>query len=141
MNILVAEDDNLMLDLYRSWLAEILSEYSGNPIVVNMMSDGKELDMKLSQSKYDLTILDAALPRMSGIDLYKKHRDNMGIVMLCSSYGDFFSRSLPGVNTRLVLNKPFSKDEFKSEIETALKEVDYVNRKTNTNSREYTAID
>jgi len=70
--ILVVEDDLFLRDLYY----EILT--SENYFVTTAF-DGEDALNKMSQDSWDLVLLDIMLPKMSGIDVMKRIKQNSSI--------------------------------------------------------------
>lgn len=138
VSILIAEDDNILKDLYEEWIVEALTGCGG--AVVEITSNGKEAQKSLERKSFDITILDMALPYKSGVELYKEFKESMGKIILASSYAGAFSNCI-GDDTDKILNKPFQKDEFVSMVDDTLKESINVNRETNITCEEYEAID
>lgn len=137
-NILIAEDDSLMKDMYISWLSDILKDNSG--VIVSIISNGREVSECLSRKNYDLTILDVALPNVSGIDLYRQYGDKMGKILLASSYADLFSKYLNDTDKCIILNKPFNKSDLK-EFLNSISEVPLnANTRTDSDVSEYIFI-
>lgn len=139
IKILIAEDDTLQISLYKKWLPDILSGMSG--ILVSLMSDGKEIDDILTAEPYDITLLDIALPKKSGLELYKAHHKNMGSVIVASSYGDVFNSYLNEGTKCVILNKPFDKCKFESILTSLLEEKGNVNYRTTGKGEKLTAIE
>jgi DNA-binding NtrC family response regulator len=140
ISILIAEDDEILRGLYESWLPDILSGYE-DVIVVSILPDGREVSSVLSRSRYDITILDMALPGMPGPDIYRKHSGKMGKVILASSYAEIFNTVLKSGDECLILNKPFGKEDLQYKIETAMEETGHANKGSNRSGKSYTAIE
>lgn len=136
-NILIAEDDSVLKDLYMEWLPEILHGSTG--IVVSFITNGSDASEALSKKKYDLTVLDMALPNISGLDLYRRHRDKMGKLVIASSYATIFSKYLKSDEKYSILNKPFGKKELSSILRNLL-EVDNAYTGTSCDSQEYISV-
>lgn len=116
LNILIAEDDNLMKDMYIEWLSDILKGTHG--IIISILSNGREISECLSKKSFDITILDMALPVVSGIDLYRAHSAKMGDVILASTYAKVFYEHLNANEKCIILNKPFDKKTLKNALES-----------------------
>src|SRR5579871_3542499 len=67
MRLLVVEDEQRMLELLRRGLVE-----EGYTVVC--ASDGSEGLRKLSESEFDLVILDVMMPKMNGYELARRMR-------------------------------------------------------------------
>lgn len=136
-NILIAEDDKVLRDLYMEWLPDILSGATG--VIVSFISNGIDASEALAKKKYDMTILDMALPSVSGLDLYRKHREKMGKLVIASSYATIFSKYLKSDEKCSILNKPFGKTELNATLRSLL-EVGNAYTGAIGNSQEYISI-
>lgn len=72
--ILLVEDEKDLADAVKNWFEEEESN------CVEHVADGEEALSKLDQRSYDLIILDLLLPRLDGMQVCKKYRDNGGTV-------------------------------------------------------------
>jgi len=137
--MLVAEDDSLQIALYRSWMCDMLSEYPG--MVVTMLSDGNDINCDLKSSVYDITVLDVALPKKSGLDIYKENSSKMGVIVLSSSYSDVFKSYLNADSKCIILNKPCTKEQFCVAIHKAMEALGHVKQGTAGSSEKLSIID
>lgn len=139
VKLLIAEDDTLQLSLYRSWMSDLFSEYPG--IVVTILSDGRDISSNLKSSIYDITILDVALPKKSGLDLYRENGSSMGVIILSSSYGDVFKSYLNAESKCIILNKPLTKERFDKAIQEAMEEIGHAKQGTAGSSQKLSTIE
>jgi len=140
INILIAEDDEILRGLYEEWLPELLSGHR-DTVVVSILPDGREVGSLLNRSSYDITILDMALPGMSGPDLFKKYNDKMGNIILASTYADIFNSVLKSSRECLILNKPFTKEDLKHKLDLAMEANGYAYKRTTGSSEIYSSVD
>lgn len=118
--VLVIDDDAMFLTI----LVELLTEDSHQ---VTVAHDGEEGLRLIRQTRPELIITDILMPHKDGIDmimeLAHQHRDIPIIAMsggrrLVSSQFNLDSAALLGV--KATLSKPFSKDELRQALSTAL---------------------
>jgi CheY-like chemotaxis protein len=118
-NILFVDDIKETTDLVK----KMLRPYSYNLSVTN---SGKECMELLRKNKYDLILLDLAMPGFSGVDIMRTMKEDgipLRIVLFSASpnYTDIEIESLKkeyGVLDRM--RKPFTKQELLSTIEKNL---------------------
>src|SRR5258708_2023046 len=67
--ILVVEDDDFLREIYIETLTEIGA-------IVENSRDGEDALTKLQQGGYDLVILDIMLPKINGLEIMRKLREN-----------------------------------------------------------------
>lgn len=143
MRILVIEDDDIQISLYKQWFISIMENYIQNDInTVEFVTNGSEADSLLSNRTFDLTFLDLMLPGMSGIELYKKHSKNMGCVIVSSSYTEDFFSEISDYSRKMSLNKPFLCKDMRGIMDLAIKEGRIKNADITTDStgKEYQII-
>jgi DNA-binding NtrC family response regulator len=120
--ILIIDDDETIKKPLK-----ILLEYRGHE--VQLAPDGKVGLKMVEESKYDLLITDVVMPNKGGleaiVDLSRSHPDLPVIAMSGKIPTDSYPiQSLArefGVSK--VLQKPFTKDQFLSAVDNALKTV------------------
>ncbi|MEK7128407.1 MAG: response regulator [Patescibacteria group bacterium] len=113
--ILFAEDD----ENNRKYITRFLLREGYE---VETVKNGQELLEKLATEEFDAVIADNTMPVMSGIEALKKIRENARFknlpVIIQSGYEEIKEtvERLGGI----FIQKPFSFDEFKKEVEKAL---------------------
>lgn len=115
INILVVDDEEMM----RSLLDKMLSTEGYNIITAN---DGIQALEIIADEKIDLVVSDMKMPRMNGLELLKKMREDypdIGIIMM-TAYGDTYTIKdslLLGADE--YLPKPFKRLELLMTVEKA----------------------
>ncbi len=66
--ILIVEDDEFLREIYKETVADL-----GN--VVETAIDGEQALQKIPQGQYDLILLDIILPKVNGLDVIKKLKE------------------------------------------------------------------
>lgn len=67
--ILIVEDDELLREVYSDTL-------TGEGYTIDTAEDGEEAYTKMSQGGWDLVLLDIIIPKMSGLDVAQKIKEN-----------------------------------------------------------------
>lgn len=124
MRILVVDDDETLVDILKKSLAEL--NYA-----IDTVADGEQGWIYGSTYTYDLIILDWSLPKLDGITLCQRFRQNgyhMPILLLTSRNGS--QAKIQGLDAGAddYLGKPFDIDELAARIRALL-------RRVNSNSR------
>lgn len=124
MRILVVDDDETLVDLLKKSLAEL--NYA-----IDAVADGEQGWIYGSTYTYDLIILDWSLPKLDGISLCQRFRNNgyhMPILLLTARNGS--QAKVKGLDAGAddYLSKPFDIDELAARIRALL-------RRVNSNSR------
>ena len=110
ISLLIVEDDDLSIMIYQDMLGEYFSS-------IEIASNGEEAYKKWSneKNKYDLILTDILMPKMSGIELITKIReesiDQRFIVV--SGLNDLNElKDVINLGVDGILEKPLSKDKF-----------------------------
>ena len=124
MRILVVDDDETLVDILKKSLTE--QNYA-----IDAVTDGEQGWIYGSTYTYDLIILDWSLPKLDGISLCQRFRQNgyhMPILLLTSRNGS--QAKIKGLDAGAddYLAKPFDIDELAARIRALL-------RRVNSNSR------
>lgn len=120
-NVVIAEDEYYLHDLYREWIEEISDEYR----VIGTFFNGKDAMEFIQNNKVDLLITDIKMPVMDGLELIKYINDNnLAInVIITSGYEDFeYARQAIRYNVFYYLVKVFDFEEF-AEVMLNMKKV------------------
>ena len=117
--VLVIDDEELILHFVRESLAPINCQ-------VDVAADGETAVRLLRQSRYDLTICDWKMPGMSGQQLYEQisRADPSAASRFIFITGDIMNDKIQSFlkdTGKICLPKPFSVDDFRSAIGSALK--------------------
>jgi len=117
MKLLIIEDDKKIADSLKKGL-------TNEGYIVEVSFDGEE-GLELAEiSKPDLIILDRLLPKINGIDLIKKLRNqnNHTPILMLSALGET-DEKIEGLNIGAddYLSKPFSFDELLARIKSLLR--------------------
>jgi DNA-binding response OmpR family regulator len=117
--VVVVDDDDLVLIALRELLSPM------NYAVVTSLT-GEDALEKLSGTKFDLMILDIAMPDMDGYELCRKIREIEGyyetpVIMLTAKSSDEDRLKGLQAGANLFLPKPFSPERLLSIIDKAMK--------------------
>jgi CheY-like chemotaxis protein len=117
--VLVIDDEELILHFVRESLAPIDCQ-------VDVAADGETALRLLRQSRYDLAICDWKMPGMSGQQLYEQicRADPSTASRFIFITGDIMNDKIQSFlkeTGKVCLPKPFSVDDFRSAIGSALK--------------------
>lgn len=115
-NILVVDDQEEILNL----LGKYLEREGYN---VDMASDGEEGLICFKKKKYDLIILDVMMPKVDGIEVCKKLRNetNAPIIMLTAKDDEIDKVLGLRIGADDYITKPFSMNEFVARINAHLR--------------------
>jgi heavy metal response regulator len=122
MRILVIEDEKKIADFIRRGLKE--AGYT-----VDVASDGEQGYFLAETERYDLIVLDLMLPKMNGISLCKKLREeNISIPVLMLTAKDTVRDKVVGLDSGAndYLTKPFAFEEFLARVRVLLRKADAV---------------
>lgn len=117
--IAIVEDDASLADMFRDVL-----QCSGN-WRLQVFSDGQDAKDHLPQLGANLILLDVGLPNLDGVSLYKilrghSNTKNTPIIVITGRYDWQLHRM--GLQTGLLLHKPFSIEELLCMIKALLPE-------------------
>ena len=121
-SILVADDDQIVLDLLKEMLR-------GEDYRVFLASNGKEAIETTQKNPIDVAILDIKMPAGGGIGVYenlKKSTDTMFIpvIFITAHAGKETRKKILEMGAKDFINKPFKADELLGKIKKALEEAD-----------------
>ncbi len=101
--ILVVDDDEIIIELYKRWL-------NSWGYCVNVAHGGKEALNYIDNEKFDLVICDAKMPEISGLDvrqkLAQKHPQTPFILITGFSCNDHEIRDILELNVQKHIEKP-----------------------------------
>lgn len=123
--ILVVEDEQVLRDLYVGLLTK-------EGYMVEAAIDGEEAYMKMHAGGYDLVLLDIMLPKISGVDVLKRLKNeippdkpNKKIILLTNLGYDTIVAEAVALGVRsYILKSDYTPDRLLEEIESALREND-----------------
>ncbi|MDQ2906612.1 MAG: response regulator [Ktedonobacteraceae bacterium] len=118
--IALIEDDARLVDMFRDVLK------SAGYGRLHIFSDGKDAKDRLPELGADLILLDVGLPNLDGVSLYKilrghSNTKHIPIIVITGSHDWELHRM--GLQTGLLLRKPFSVQELLMLIRALLPEV------------------
>lgn len=134
--VLIVEDDHLMQALYRDWICELLKPSSS--VLVQFADNGKDAERLLKTHMYSMTLLDLALPYISGAELIDRYRANMGNLVVASSFAEFYGKMKSNVDS--VLQKPLSMASVGTALKNFLRSDIYADTRADHNSQEHQSI-
>ncbi len=115
MRILIAEDDQVLAD-------GLLRSLRQSGYAVDHVSNGSEADAALSDSSFDVVILDLGLPRMSGFEVLKRLRargaNTARVPVLILTAADSIEDKVRGLDLGAddYMAKPFSLQELEARV-------------------------
>ncbi len=120
--ILVVEDDQFLRDLYNELLTE--AGYT-----VELGSDGEEGLNKVSTGGYDLVLLDIMLPKMDGLEILKRVKQNHpkspnGPIVLLTNLGQdaIIKEGFSLGATGYIIKSAMTPDQVLAEVKVFLKQ-------------------
>lgn len=118
--ILIIEDDYQIAKL----LADTLTE---NGMVVDIASDGTEMDMQRARNEFDLIILDVMLPGEDGLSLCRRLRTETTVpILMLTALGHEIDRILGiEIGADDYMTKPFSAREVTTRVRALLRRASY----------------
>ena len=118
--ILIVEDDYQIAKL----LADTLTE---NGMVVDIASDGSEMDMQRARNEFDLVILDVMLPGEDGLSLCRRLRTETTVpILMLTALGHEIDRILGiEIGADDYMTKPFSAREVTTRVRALLRRASY----------------
>lgn len=117
MRILVVEDEKKIADFIKRGLKE-------EGYAVDIALDGEEGHFSATTEKYDLIVLDIMLPRIDGISLCRKLREEkIAVPILMLTAKDTIKDKVVGLDSGAddYLTKPFAFEEFLARIRAILR--------------------
>jgi two-component system OmpR family response regulator len=115
VRILIAEDDQVLAD-------GLLRSLRQSGYAVDHVSNGSEADAALSDSSFDVVILDLGLPRMSGFEVLKRLRargaNTARVPVLILTAADSIEDKVRGLDLGAddYMAKPFSLQELEARV-------------------------
>ena len=120
--ILVVEDDQFLRDLYNELLTE-----AGYTVALGV--DGEEGLAKVTEGGYDLVLLDIMLPKMDGLEILKRvkqnhpKKDNGPIVLLTNLGQDAIIKEGFALGaTGYIIKSAMTPDQVLAEVKVFLKQ-------------------
>lgn len=112
MNILIAEDDDLIRDLVRRFMTIWGFKF-------DIASNGKEAVelAQMNEGKYDLCLMDTDMPIMDGLEAIKHIRKDVRYFPILSTSGDFrYKNKLLEIGADEFIAKPYNHKELHHKI-------------------------
>jgi len=116
-NILVADDEPELLDIFVQWLADAGCKS------VKAANDGKEALATITEGPIDLLITDVRMPVMDGVTLVRFLAESgkpIPIIVFISGFGDVDKREMYALGVEAFLTKPCQREELLGVLENAL---------------------
>lgn len=124
MRILLAEDDRFLAD-------GLLLVLKDGGYAVDVAATGIEADIALSETPYDLLILDLGLPKLDGMELLKRLRNRgQSLPVLILTARDRLEDRVSGLDLGAndYMTKPFQLPELEARIRALLRKDQWANR-------------
>ncbi|MCB1692885.1 MAG: response regulator, partial [Pseudomonadales bacterium] len=104
----------------------MMSILESDDFQLSAAEDGKEALalFEAAGGAYDLLVLDCTMPKMSGGELYRRIRSEgskVPVVLVSGYHQEQVARNIASDPLAWFIKKPFSVDEFLSEVHTALR--------------------
>ncbi|MEM7216819.1 MAG: response regulator [Pseudomonadota bacterium] len=114
-DVLIVDDEVLVLEVVQAMLARLGHESK-------KVLSGESAVNALAKSKYDLVLLDLVLPKMDGLDVYRKIRKHSGLpVLFMTGYPEQADELELDADDKVeVLRKPYTLGELQSKLAALL---------------------
>lgn len=119
MNILIIEDDMFVRELYQH-------EFQKDGYSVKVAEDGEEGLKKIDEEKYDGILLDIMLPKVDGLDVLKRLKENSKTkeipVVILSNLGqdEIIKRALEIGAKSYIVKSLYTPDQVVAEINSLI---------------------
>ena len=115
-NILVVDDELYIGDLIR----DSLKDQGHNVTVLN---NGEEAIEKFKEHHFDIAFVDYMLPGCSGLEVIKRirgHNPHTSLILITGSVNSFVAESAVVEGATSFLQKPFTFDQIRNVVSTAI---------------------
>lgn len=119
LNVAIADDN----DMFRELLGEVISD-EDDMQVVGMAKDGEEAYKLVKEKKPDVVLLDIVMPKMDGLDVLEKIRNdesisnNTSVVMLSAVGKEVITEDAFARGADYFIMKPFHRDALINKIKS-----------------------
>lgn len=115
--ILIAEDEQVLLDLLKVLLEMIDDEFE-----VYSANNGREALELINGLDIDLLITDIKMPEMDGLELIREMQNKYPSIKILamSGIGDQYLKAAKSFGASYVFNKPFERDKLTSAVNKVL---------------------
>lgn len=117
MRILIVEDDAILAN-------GLIRTFTQASYAVDHVANGAQADLMLQESVYDLVILDLGLPKMDGMEVLKKLRQQGNkVAVLILTARDAIESRVKGLDLGAddYLTKPFNLDELEARLRALIR--------------------
>jgi two-component system, OmpR family, response regulator len=117
MRILIVEDDAILAN-------GLIRTFTQASYAVDHVANGAQADLMLQESVYDLVILDLGLPKMDGMEVLKKLRQQGNkVAVLILTARDAIESRVKGLDLGAddYLTKPFNLDELEARVRALIR--------------------
>ena len=115
LRILVADDEE--------GIRESLSLILGEEYDLEFSIDGQDTLAKLTQQRYDLVLLDIKMPKLDGLEVMKRLRDEqiaVPVLMLTAYQSVELAKEAVKLGAKDYLPKPFEREQVLNAVRSAL---------------------
>lgn len=118
LRILVADDEE--------GIRESLSLILGDEYDLDFSVDGRDTLAKLTQQRYDLALLDIKMPKLDGLDVMKRLREErltVPVLILTAYQSVELAKEAVKLGAKDYLPKPFEREQILAAVRGALEKV------------------
>ncbi|MCP4131624.1 MAG: response regulator [bacterium] len=113
--ILIVDDEEIIIDLLREIVEEVLKSKGIESFSIETARDGIDASLKIGHLKPDLVFLDVMLPGIQGFDVCKKIRSNrdldaVKIIIVTGQLDDSLDQKVEEFKLEGIIRKPLNED-------------------------------
>lgn len=138
IKVLIVEDDPMVAQINKNYV-ESIEEFK----VVDIAFDGETALKKIKHTKIDLLILDVYMPKLDGVSLLKKLRNEgnmVDVIMVTAAQDTEKLKELLNLGAIDYLIKPFAYERFKDALERFLLKYELMQMKNKINQEDIDRI-
>ncbi|GAA0177479.1 response regulator [Clostridium sediminicola] len=138
VKVLIVEDDPMVAQINKNYV-ESIEEFK----VVDIVFDGETALRKIQHTKIDLLILDVYMPKLDGLSLLKKLRNEgnmVDVIMVTAAQDTEKLKELLNLGAIDYLIKPFEYERFKDALERFLLKYELIQMKNKINQEDIDRI-